>query len=52
MKNFFKSIFIIFLITSLFSQKAFTDETKKLLSTDWSFKGFFGKFEKDIGRSL
>ena len=46
MKNFFKSIFIIFLITSLFSQKAFTDETKKLLSTDWSFKGFFGKFDR------
>ena len=33
-------------VRAFLGQKAFTDETKKLLSTDWSFKGFFGKFDR------
>jgi len=50
MKNFFKPIFIIFIIftlTTFFSFKLFSAEnTNKLLSTDWSFKGFTGKFDR------
>ena len=50
MKNFFKPIFIIFTIftlTTFFSFKLFSAEnTNKLLSADWSFKGFTGKFDR------
>ena len=50
MKNFFKPVFIIFIIftlTTFFSFKLFSAEnTNKLLSTDWSFKGFTGKFDR------
>ncbi len=46
MKNFIKLISIIFLSVVFFGQKAFTEESKKLLSTDWSFKGYFGKFDR------
>ena len=47
MKNFFKLIFIIFILTIFFSFKVFSSEdTNKLLSTDWSFKGFTGKFDR------
>ena len=47
MKNIVKSIFVIFVLTSLCTFKVFSSEnTKKLLSTDWSFKGFTGKFDR------
>ncbi len=47
MKNFFKLVFIIFILTIFFSFKVFSSEdTNKLLSTDWSFKGFTGKFDR------
>ena len=47
MKNFFKTIFIIFILTIFFSFKLFSAENNnKLLSTDWSFKGFTGKFDR------
>ena len=47
MKNFFKLIFIIFILTIFFSFKVFSSEdTNKLLSIDWSFKGFTGKFDR------
>ena len=36
----------IFLFVIFLGQTAFTKETKKLLSTDWSFKGYFGKFDR------
>ena len=50
MKNFLKptlKILIIFIYTTFFSFKLFSAEnTKKLLITDWSFKGFTGKFDR------
>ncbi len=50
MKNFFKPIFIIFIVfilTAFFSFKVFSSENEnKLLSTNWSFKGFTGKFDR------
>ena len=50
MKNFFKQIFIMFIVftlTTFFSFKLFSAENNnKLLSTDWSFKGFTGKFDR------
>ena len=46
MKNIFKLICIIFISVNFFCHKAFTEETKKLLTTDWSFKGFTGTFDR------
>ena len=47
MKNNLKSIFVIFVLSSFCAFNVFSsEETKKLLSTDWSFKGFTGKFDR------
>ena len=46
MKKFIKLFSFIFLLVILFSQKAFTEEEKKFLSSDWSFKGYLGKFDR------
>ena len=46
MKNIFKLILAIFFFIVLFNSKAITEESKKLLTTDWSFKGYFGKFDR------
>ena len=46
MKNFFKLFVLIFILLVFVSQKAFTEEKKKLLTTNWSFKGYFGKFDR------
>ena len=46
MKNIIKSICIILLYTTFFSQNIFAEDKKKLLSTDWSFKGYLGKFDR------
>jgi len=46
MKNLIKLICFIFLSSIFFSQNAFTEDKKKLLTSDWSFKGYFGKFDR------
>ncbi len=47
MRYFFKEFFLIFILTTLFSFNLFSAENnKKLLTTDWSFKGFTGKFDR------
>tara|TARA_Y100000590_G_scaffold264238_1_gene296855 strand:- start:10 stop:795 length:786 start_codon:yes stop_codon:yes gene_type:complete len=47
MKNFFKLISIIFFFIIIINQKTFAaEETKNLLKTNWSFKGYFGKFDR------
>ena len=46
MKNIIKIICFIFLSVTFLGQVVFAEETKKLLSTDWSFKGYFGKFDR------
>jgi len=46
-KNILKSIFVIFVLSSLCAFNVFSsEETNKLLSNDWSFKGFTGKFDR------
>jgi ubiquinol-cytochrome c reductase cytochrome c1 subunit len=46
-KNILKSIFVIFTLSSLCAFNVFSsEETNKLLSNDWSFKGFTGKFDR------
>ena len=47
MKNILKSIFVIFVLSSLCAFNVFSsEETNKLLSNDWSFKRFTGKFDR------
>ena len=47
MKNILKSIFVIFVLSNLCAFNVFSsEETNKLLSNDWSFKGFTGKFDR------
>ena len=46
MKNIVKSISFVFLFVIFLSQNVFSEEQKKLLNTDWSFKGYFGKFDR------
>ncbi len=46
MNNLIKSFIFMFLFIAFFTGKAFTEEKKKLLKTDWSFKGYFGKFDR------
>ena len=46
MKNYIKTIIVILFLVIFLGQKSFSEETKKLLSTDWSFKGYFGKFDR------
>ena len=46
MKNIIKSICFLFLSVIFLGQGVFAEEKKKLLSTDWSFKGYFGKFDR------
>ena len=46
MKKYFKIIFIIFLSLGFLFQKAYSEESQKLLKVDWSFKGYFGKFDR------
>ena len=46
MRKFFKIIYIfIFFIFFGFNSIA-AEKTSELLSTEWSFKGFFGKFDR------
>jgi len=47
MKNIIKLIYFIFLSLVLLSQNLLAGEEKKqLLTSDWSFKGYFGKFDR------
>ncbi len=46
MKNIIKLIFFIFLSVTFLSQNIFAEEEKQLISNDWSFKGYFGKFDR------
>ena len=46
MKNIYKSIFAIFVLVIFFEKNAISAEKKELLKVDWSFKGFFGKFDR------
>ena len=41
-----KILKLIFLSVTFLIQSVFAGETKKLLNTDWSFKGYFGKFDR------
>ena len=46
MKKYFKLICVIFLLVGFNGQKTFAEETKRLLSADWNFKGYLGKFDR------
>ena len=46
MKNYFKLFLPIFLLLTFLSPKSISEESKKLLKTDWSFNGYFGKFDR------
>ena len=46
MKNFSKLFFFLFLTINLINQKAFAETSQELLKVDWSFKSFFGKFDR------
>ena len=46
MKKFVKSICIILSFATFLIQNVYAEEKKILLSTDWSFKGYFGKFDR------
>ncbi len=45
MKNFFRLLFLVFLIF-VQTHKTYSEETVEYLSTDWSFKGLIGKFDR------
>ena len=46
MKNIIKLIYFIFFSLILLSQNILADEKKQLLTSDWSFKGYLGKFDR------
>tara|TARA_B100001996_G_scaffold333054_1_gene282471 strand:- start:908 stop:1690 length:783 start_codon:yes stop_codon:yes gene_type:complete len=46
MKKYFQLIFIIFFSLGFLFQKVYSAEKQELLKVDWSFKGYFGKFDR------
>ena len=46
MKQLLKTLFFIFLILNLNYVKVFAESSVELLKVDWSFKSFFGKFDR------
>ena len=46
MKKYFKLILMIFFSLSFLYQNAYSAEKQELLKVDWSFKGYFGKFDR------
>ncbi len=46
MKKFFKIIFFFILLLNFSNQKLFAASSNELLKVDWSFKSFFGKFDR------
>jgi len=45
-RNFSKLIFLTFLLINLSYSKLYAETSDKLLKVDWSFKSFFGKFDR------
>ena len=45
MKNFFKLLSLVFLLSGFYSN-SYSAEKVEYLKTDWSFKGLFGKFDR------
>tara|TARA_Y100000590_G_scaffold222470_1_gene251767 strand:+ start:1816 stop:2598 length:783 start_codon:yes stop_codon:yes gene_type:complete len=45
-KKFFKIIFFFILLLNFSNQKLFAASSNELLKVDWSFKSFFGKFDR------
>jgi ubiquinol-cytochrome c reductase cytochrome c1 subunit len=45
-KIFLKILFFLIIIISNYSQKIFAAENNSLLKQDWSFKSFYGKFDR------
>ena len=46
MKHIIKLIYYIFFSLILLSQNILAEEKKQLLTSNWSFKGYFGKFDR------
>ena len=46
MKTFVKIIFLLFLSSLFLVQNSFAENKEKLLKVDWSFNGYFGKFDR------
>ena len=46
MKKFFKIVFYLILLINLSNQKLLAESSGELLEVDWSFKSFFGKFDR------
>ena len=46
MKIFLKVLFFLIIIISNYNQKIFAAENDSLLKQDWSFKSFYGKFDR------
>ena len=46
MKKFFKIIILLILFTNFGISKLFAENSNELLKVDWSFKSFFGKFDR------
>ena len=46
MKNFLKLIFFLFLILSSKNSLVYAESSQNLLKVDWTFKSFFGKFDR------
>ena len=46
MRKILKLTFFFIILASFSSQKIFAEGTQKLLKQDWSFKSFFGKFDR------
>ena len=46
MKKFIKIVLFVILFTNFGFQKLFAESSNELLKVDWSFKSFFGKFDR------
>jgi ubiquinol-cytochrome c reductase cytochrome c1 subunit len=46
MKNILKPILLLAIITTISFSSNASEQSKKLLNLEWSFKGFFGKFDR------
>ena len=46
MKNFNKLFFVVLIMVGLSGEITLAEDKKKLLKTDWTFKGFTGKFDR------
>ena len=46
MNNIFRSIFLLAIFTIISLSSNASEQSKKILNPGWSFKGFFGKFDR------